>query len=701
MANDTASQVLGGGHKSASAARLAVASITTAAVALHNELSGTLAARPVLLLAAVFAAYCAIFWLTQRFYYGAPRALGAFDLEWFFDRADLFVLGFALFVSVGDPTWLAFIFLVPVWNQTLSSARRAAVCGALAAAIYFAILLYQWSVEHRAISMGNAAFGSILLLLMAAYCAFTPAVAARIRNAERQPIHLTALNRLSRIVTSTTDLRAMLDAIAAEILEFMNQSTCAITRFDAKASLLEVVACRSVRHDASSILGVRSPKDQNPACQSAIESRKPVVVPASQASSLASTADAFTALGVQSLMSVPIISQNEVIGTINIYRDDATRSFSEDETEVAIMAAAQVAALIRHAQIYDDEKRSRELTERLQSVGYALTQSLDLDEVLQNLLQHVHDVIDCNAGSVQLLEGDAMRVVAVHGYDESEVGKLRPLADYAFNNHLAHHPEALCLPVPNPLWVQEPGVKRKLRTVIGVPLIVHDRIIGAMTIDSHEENAYDERDVQTAVAFARFAAIAVEHASLYAAMQELSILDPLTQVANRRHLDNLLETEWRRAMRSRVPFSLIMIDVDHFKAYNDRYGHPAGDSVLQQVALALRDSLQRTGELVARYGGEEFVLLLPSADHAEAVRCGEALRSRIEQLQIAHAGSGAEVVTISAGAATAIPNDDLTPRALIDAADRQLYAAKHSGRNRVCAIEIGDPVGENDAAANP
>lgn len=161
-------------------------------------------------------------------------------------------------------------------------------------------------------------------------------------------------------------------------------------------------------------------------------------------------------------------------------------------------------------------------------------------------------------------------------------------------------------------------------------------------------------------------------------------MDGLTCIANRCHFDNTLDLEWRRAMRSSKPLSLIMIDVDYFKNYNDVYGHLAGDSCLQKIAHTIRDSLRRAGNFVARYGGEEFTVILPDTNAEGAYLFAESLREKIENQNIEHKDSRAgKNVTVSLGVSTAVPEKDSTQDELISQADRALYKAKQGGRNRV------------------
>jgi diguanylate cyclase (GGDEF)-like protein len=168
-------------------------------------------------------------------------------------------------------------------------------------------------------------------------------------------------------------------------------------------------------------------------------------------------------------------------------------------------------------------------------------------------------------------------------------------------------------------------------------------------------------------------------------LERLSFLDGLTNIANRRRFDEFLQTEWRRGVRNGQPLSAIVVDIDSFKAYNDTYGHEAGDETLRKVAGALSATPNRPADLVARYGGEEFVIVLPGTDAAGARHLAERLRAGVERLAIPHATSAtAPRVTISLGVATTVPRRDASPQSLIEAADRALYEAKHGGRNRVC-----------------
>jgi diguanylate cyclase (GGDEF)-like protein len=169
-------------------------------------------------------------------------------------------------------------------------------------------------------------------------------------------------------------------------------------------------------------------------------------------------------------------------------------------------------------------------------------------------------------------------------------------------------------------------------------------------------------------------------------LSELARLDGLTGLANRRCFDETLTLEWRRATREGKPLSLLMIDVDHFKAFNDSLGHQCGDDCLKRIGAALQSRARRAADLVARYGGEEFVILLPGTPALHAIAIAERVRSTIEAAAIAHPTSIHGCVTVSIGVATRHPELNSKAADLLATADRLLYRAKNNGRNQVCSL---------------
>jgi diguanylate cyclase (GGDEF)-like protein len=172
-------------------------------------------------------------------------------------------------------------------------------------------------------------------------------------------------------------------------------------------------------------------------------------------------------------------------------------------------------------------------------------------------------------------------------------------------------------------------------------------------------------------------------------LRSMALMDGLTGVANRRKFNEDILADWRQCFREQKPLSLILVDVDYFKRYNDRYGHQAGDDCLKSVAQTLSETVRRPYDLVARYGGEEFACVLPNTVLSGAVEIAERMQERVRTLGIEHSASDVDrVLTISLGVATLTPTGELGFEALIEAADKQLYEAKNAGRARVCSSAI-------------
>lgn len=170
-------------------------------------------------------------------------------------------------------------------------------------------------------------------------------------------------------------------------------------------------------------------------------------------------------------------------------------------------------------------------------------------------------------------------------------------------------------------------------------------------------------------------------------LKKMSSTDPLTGLANRRVLDDVLEREFRRATRNHSTLAVAMVDIDAFKSYNDTYGHPAGDKCLMAVAQCMRDILRRPMDLVARYGGEEFMVVMPDTSLEGAAAVAQEMRLAVQALHMPHSSSSHEgVVTISLGVAAAMPTEVQNCASLVAHADVALYAAKRAGRNRVAAL---------------
>jgi diguanylate cyclase (GGDEF)-like protein len=231
-----------------------------------------------------------------------------------------------------------------------------------------------------------------------------------------------------------------------------------------------------------------------------------------------------------------------------------------------------------------------------------------------------------------------------------------------------------------------------LRRLRGDPQTAHIAIIFISGLDRPEDEAnglkmgasdYIVKPFNQTVVMARVA-LHLQVVRQRRMLERLANIDGLTELANRRRFDEVYEQEWQRSCQSGRPLSLALLDIDAFKQFNDRYGHPAGDRALRSVARTTGAAMHRPGDLAARYGGEELLLLMPETDAQSAHAIAEGLRAAIAGLAIPHeASSVAPVLTVSIGGATFDPAGNEQPFELFEAADAQLYRAKQAGRDQV------------------
>lgn len=341
----------------------------------------------------------------------------------------------------------------------------------------------------------------------------------------------------------------------------------------------------------------------------------------------------------------------------------------------------------RRAQTRETE-RAHELDALLQAHG-ALVSTLELDPLLDNVLKAALAAIPAAEKGTVLLTNppsEALQIRALHGYSDPRIQNLTFVTTQGYS--------ARTLRDRRPWRVDDaradaeiryegdiPEV-RAIRSAISAPLLLQQEPLGVITLDSTRLGAFTERDLRLLVAFANTAVLAIGNAHLHAQVQDLANRDGLTGAANRRRLDAALPFEVERARRYGHSVSLVFMDLDSFKEYNDTHGHMAGDDRLRALA-DLVSGLIRYPDMLARYGGEEFTLLLPHTGKAGALELAERVRSAAQGKADAKGGY-VPGYTLSLGVAT-YPWDAETAEALLRAADEAELEAKRAGKNRVCA----------------
>jgi diguanylate cyclase (GGDEF)-like protein len=318
----------------------------------------------------------------------------------------------------------------------------------------------------------------------------------------------------------------------------------------------------------------------------------------------------------------------------------------------------------------------------LVELGRTISATLDMDELFTGTMKRVAETTGVDSYALFIHDEAADRLVArtlsgenTEGLQERAFSLQEGLAGRVFRNRTPEtHSARAAFP-----W---PDVPAHVRSVVALPLASTERTLGVLLLFSPRPGAFNDRQTTYFMAVAKQFAIALENAQLFVKTRELGYRDALTGLFNRRHFEEALERELRRAIRYNLPVSLLMADIDHFKIYNDSEGHHAGDNVLREVTARLMENTRQV-DIVARFGGEEFVVILPMTTKTHARLVAEKLRRSVEETKI----QGEEVLpegrlTISLGLA-AYPEDASNPAGLVQAADAALYTAKRRGRNRI------------------
>ena len=396
--------------------------------------------------------------------------------------------------------------------------------------------------------------------------------------------------------------------------------------------------------------------------------------------------------GLRSIMAAPLLLQERLVGVVYLDSRIARGIFSQDDVKILLALANHIAIGLetaRAAQLqvrFEAETQKRELSEMLRDASTALTSTLDLPQILRHFLEALSRIAAFDQALVFQPAGDGeLELAAVwREADHISVGErvdatLPVLARIARSNGVLRCDDRQALAVCHAERLFPQAV-----TLVGIPLPVKDELVGMLLLGSERADVFTTEAIDLVLTLCGQAAVAIQNAHLFGEIQRLATKDDLTQLYNRRFFFEMGNQEFARARRYSKPLAAILFDVDHFKTFNDTWGHAMGDEVLRRIAGISRQSIRET-DIIARYGGEEFVLLLPESDLSAGMKLAERIRTAIAGLRVP-VGNDELQVTVSLGVAERT-EDTESLQDMLHRADMALYDAKANGRDRVEAAD--------------
>ncbi len=380
-------------------------------------------------------------------------------------------------------------------------------------------------------------------------------------------------------------------------------------------------------------------------------------------------------------MFVPLINEGNIVAIVAVSGRRDGKLYAVEDIDLLESIARQVAASMEKEYGRERMKEQDMETSLLNRLTGIMTSNISIQMIFDRFAEELRKVADIDWATVALLDGNELSFMVLSSTLGStwQPGERLPLEGTA-TEWVCREKRSLYEPDlkrHRMFWTGEHHLKQGARSVVYLPLTVADRVIGSLMFASRKPNAYSKSQIQLLERVASQIAAPIENAQLYLRLEEKSRVDELTGLFNRRYFEERLKDELSRHSRYGDVFSILMIDLDRFKTYNDLYGHPAGDVLLSQIGRILRKYI-RDVDKAFRYGGDEFVVILPQTARDAAYTVAERVRSQVA----AEMQKKAIAVTCSIGLAS-YPSDGMLSGELVDAADTALYHAKRTGGNRI------------------
>lgn len=571
--------------------------------------------------------------------------------------------------------------IIALQESAISSSLGGIVCAALYGAATFPWsqepAIPGWTLPYRC-GVIMFAGGAIGLMSQA-----SKECAARLASArdklDRRAHWDQVLARVTRKINSGIGLRATLELILDGGLEVLGGDFGMVALKDRRGRLV-ASACRN---SPPGLLGRVFRKDEG-LVNVAVAQRQTVRV--SDYASFSGAIPEVVAEGLSAVAATPLLSGPDCIGALTFGNRRSGAAYTPEDCEFLEMLGKQLSVVVGNAHLLDEVQRRADYLSTLNEISMSLTSVLERDALFEKIYREVCRIIPVDAFFVAIFHAGSREIEMAFLMDQ---GVRSPSTRFGMESG----PTAKVITSGQPILFNRQedemmdgerrlghNVDEVTASVIIVPMRVGAHVVGAVSAQSYTMNAYGEEERDLLMTIASSAAIALENARLYQSARELSLTDDLTGLGNYRYFCDLLDKEIERAIRHSTPLTLVMLDSDHLKYINDKYGHAIGDTHLIHLADTMR-AVARKSDILARYAGDEFMIILPNTAGADGLVLAERLRAEMERTPLMVDGTPV-TATISLGVAS-MPQSGGSVDALVRAADAAMHEAKRQGKNRV------------------
>lgn len=487
--------------------------------------------------------------------------------------------------------------------------------------------------------------------------------------------HLFHLVQAVTEIASALELEPIAQITAARALDFINADSCVFLRWDEKQARLT----RSSQVDCPAWSEIfpwpgTVALGEVEFLRAALEKQEPVQADVS--------APAFPVFfqhtDVARALVIPVANRGALLGLLVILMRGVSEPIRTTDQVYLRLLANAAAVSMEHAMLYEAERQHTRELEAVHRASLTLTASLDLQQVLDAILQSIFSLVqDTKDAHIFLYDGQSLRFGAALWWNGRRDMLVAP-RENGITYTVARQGESIVVKDMRQHELYQNAPRGWSGSIISMPLKIGLRVVGVMNVARVEDVGYTPAELRLLRLLADQAAMAIENARLHDLMQHQALTDSLTGLPNRRFFDQRLNEEIRRSVRYHHPFALVMMDLDNFKEINDRFGHPAGDSVLKQVANLFHAHLNDT-DFLARYGGDEFSFILPETSEETVLELIARMQYLLNTSEFLLAGNQTRSLSGSFGFAL-FPASASSSDELISLADQRLYAAKHQGK---------------------